>query len=383
MNVGMVAASVSRTGGGIYEVVRRSALELHRRGNCVSVFGLTDECFEEDRETWSPLNINVFRHRGYKPFGYAPDLLPALRTAAPDILHNHGLWMYPSVASVKWAKLTKKPYIVSTHGMLDSWAIGHSYWKKRIAGVMYEHRHLENAACLHALCAPEADAIRRYGLATPVCVIPCGVDLPLLSVSPSAQRERVLLFLGRLHPKKGLINLLAAWRELRQEARSTAAEWALWIAGWDQGNHEADLRRYCVDQRLQASVRFLGPKFGHEKESVLRSAVAFVLPSYSEGLPISVLEAWSYGLPVMMTKACNLPQGFEAGAALCIDTTASGIMQGLRSLMAMSSGERSIMGSRGRRLVEDEFSWASHAERMSSVYSWMSGERDKPECVLL
>lgn len=383
MNVGMVTASVSRTGGGIYEVVRRSALELYRRGDRVSVFGLTDERFEEDREAWSPVAVNAFRHRGYKSFGYAPDLLPALRSTAPDILHNHGLWMYPSVASVQWSKLSKKPYIVSTHGMLDPWAIGHSYWKKQIAHLMYERRHLANAACLHALCAPEADAIRRHGVPNPVCVIPCGIDLPLLNLLPVPRQEKVLLFLGRLHPKKGLMNLLAAWQLLGRHSTTVAAEWQLWIAGWDQEYHEADLRRYCVEQGLQSSVRFLGPKFGREKESVFRSAEAFVLPSFSEGLPVSILEAWSYGLPVLMTNACNLPQGFATGAALCIDTTVYGIEQGLRSITTMSNRERWEMGIRGRRLVEQEFSWASHADLMSSVYSWMSGEGAKPECVLL
>jgi glycosyltransferase involved in cell wall biosynthesis len=381
MKVGMMAASVSRTGGGIHEVVRRSALELHRRGSSISVFGLTDDHFEQDREAWSPVDVNVFRNKGYKPFGYAPDLLPALRSADPDILHNHGLWMYPSVASVRWAKLTRRPYIVSTHGMLDPWAIAHSYWKKQIAGVMFEHRHLSNAACLHALCSAEADAIRCYGLTNPVCVVPCGVDLPLLDLKALSRQKKVLLFLGRLHPKKGLVNLLSAWEQLNRNEGSVAAEWQLWIAGWDQGNHEAELRRYCTEYGLQSSVQFVGPKFGSDKESILRSVAAFVLPSFSEGLPVSVLEAWSYGLPVAMTKACNLSKGFEAGAAVCIDTTASGIVQGLLKILTMSTKERSGMGMRGRQLVEREFSWASHAEQMSSVYSWMSGSGPRPGCV--
>src|SRR5262245_53013072 len=169
MKIGMLAASVSRSGGGIHEVVRRSALELHRRGSSISVFGLDDEHFAQDRDAWTPVPVSVFRNWGYKPFAYAPDLLPALRSAAPDILHNHGLWTYPSVASFKWSKVMRRPYMVSTHGMLDPWAVKHSSWKKKIAGVMYEHRHLMNATCLHALCSQEADAIRRYGLSNPVC----------------------------------------------------------------------------------------------------------------------------------------------------------------------------------------------------------------------
>src|SRR5262249_50259556 len=157
------------------------------------------------------------------------------------------------------------------------------------------HRHLTNAACLHAVTSSEADAIRRYGLSNPVCMIPHGVDLPCLDNTNLIRQEKVFLFLGRIHPKKGLMNLLTAWQLLQRDGGSAAAEWQLWIAGWDQGHHEADLRKYCAEHALQSSVRFVGPKFGAEKDSLLRSVAAFVLPSFSEGLPMSVLEAWAYG----------------------------------------------------------------------------------------
>lgn len=381
MKVGMVTASVSRKGGGIQEVVRRSALELHRLGSNVSVFGLSDEHVHEDCESWRPVMVNVFQQRGYKPFGYAPNLLSALRSAAPDVLHNHGLWMYPSVASMKWSKLTRRPYIISVHGMLDPWAVTHSYWKKKLAGMMYEHRHLTHAACLHALCPAEADAIRRYGLSNSLCVIPFGIDLPLLALGGSTRHEKALLFLGRLHPKKGLMNLLMAWQRLQRDRTSEIAGWELWIAGWDQGNHEQALRTCSLDHGIESSVRFLGPKFGADKDLLLRSVGAFVLPSFSEGLPVSVLEAWAYGLPVVMTKECNLPQGFSSGAAVSIEPTATGIAHGLRDIMALSPGDRAAMGMRGRRLVERQFSWPVYAEHMSSVYAWISGAGPRPECV--
>lgn len=381
MKVGMVTASVSRHGGGIHEVVRRSAIELHRRGSNVRVFGLSDEHFVEDHEAWMPVAVSAFRHRGYKLFGYAPDLLPAIRSAAPDVLHNHGLWMYPSVASVRWSKLTQRPYIISIHGMLDPWAVTHSYWKKKVAGMMYEHRHLTNAACLHALCSAEADAIRRYGLSNSICVIPCGIDLPCLADEKLARQKNVLLFLGRLHPKKGLLNLLTAWQRLQLDGAPTVAGWELWIAGWDQGNHELELRKCSAEYGIEASVKFLGPKFGTDKDLLLRSVDAFVLSSFSEGLPVSILEAWAYGLPVVMTRACNLPQGFETGAAICIETPPPAIARGLLDIMSMSEAERSTMGIRGRHLVEEQFSWTSHAEQMSSVYSWMSGAGPRPGCV--
>lgn len=381
MKVGLVTASVSRKGGGIQEVVRRSALELHHRGSNVSVFGLGDDHLHEDHESWRPVVVSVFQPRGYRPFGYAPDLLPALRSAAPDVLHNHGLWMYPSVVSVQWSKLTHRPYLTSVHGMLDPWAVTHSYWKKKLASMVYEQRHLTQAACLHALCSEEADAIRRYGLSNPLCVIPFGIDLPLLAHEEATRQEKVLLFLGRLHPKKGLANLLLAWQRIQHEPTPAAAGWELWIAGWDQGNHERELRTYVAAHGLESSVRFLGPKFGHDKEVLLRSVGAFVLPSFSEGLPVSILEAWAYGLPVVMTKACNLSQGFSIGAAICIDATATGITRGLLDLMALSSDDRTTMGARGRQLVKQQFSWSSYADQMSSVYAWISGAGPRPDCV--
>lgn len=381
MKVSMVTASVSRKGGGVQEVVRRSAIELHRRGSSVSVFGLSDEHIDEDRESWRPVAVSVFQRRGYKPLGYAPDLLPALRSADPDVLHNHGLWMYPSVASMQWSRLTRRPYIISVHGMLDPWAVTHSHWKKKLAGMIYEHRHLAQASCLHALCSAEADAIRRYGLSNPLCVLPFGIDLPLLSLGESTRRDKTLLFLGRLHPKKGLLNLLKAWRQLRQDSIHEIVGWELWIAGWDQGKHERELRTYAFEHGIESTVQFLGPKFGREKDALLRSVGAFVLPSFSEGLPVSVLEAWAYALPVVMTKECNLPQGFSSGAGICIDVTPSGIARGLLDLIALSPEDRTIMGMRGRQLVEQRFSWTSYAEHMSSVYAWMSGAGPRPECV--
>ena len=119
--------------------------------------------------------------------------------------------MYSSLASTRWARKHHKPLIVSAHGMLDSWAVKNSGIKKRIAGILYEDAHLRQARCLHALSDGEAMAFRGYGLRNPICVIPSGIDLPRtrLNDAPSwydtlPRGAKVLLYLGRIHPKKGL-----------------------------------------------------------------------------------------------------------------------------------------------------------------------------------
>jgi poly(glycerol-phosphate) alpha-glucosyltransferase len=124
-----------------------------------------------------------------------------------------------------------------------------------------------------------------------------------------------------------------------------------------------------------ADVVFYGPAFGGEKDQLLRVADAFVLPSFSEGLPMSVLEAWAYGLPVVMTPECNLPEGFVSGAALEIrnEEMENASWQGIKSLLDMSDSDRIQMGRCGRRLVEEKFIWPKVAAQMKRLYEEILG----------
>jgi poly(glycerol-phosphate) alpha-glucosyltransferase len=256
-----------------------------------------------------------------------------------------------------------------------------------MAGALFEDTHLRGAACLHALNEPEARAIRAYGLRNPICVLPNGVDLPRdKGQVPAAwahavgEGRKTLLFLGRLHPKKGLVNLVRAWNGVQRDG--AARDWALVIAGWDQGRHERELKSLAQELGLGRSVCFAGPQFNRDKAATFASADAFVLPSLSEGLPMAVLEAWSYGLPVIMTPQCNLPEGLAADAALRIGSSPADIADGLRRLFAMAEGDRREMGKRGRRLVEERFAWPCIAEEMKAVYEWVLGGGPAPACVV-
>ncbi len=114
----------------------------------------------------------------------------------------------------------------------------------------------------------------------------------------------------------------------------------------------------------------------------MRSVDAFILPSFSEGLPMSVLEAWAYELPVVMTPFCNLPEGFDAGAAILIQPDRSSIREGLLSLFEYSDVDLKTMGQKGRSLVASKFTWPTIAADMKSVYAWCLGGGDKPACMM-
>ena len=178
---------------------------------------------------------------------------------------------------------------------MDEWALANSRWKKVLAAMIFEKAVLRDAICLHALCEAEADSIRAYGLKQKIEIVPNGVVLPDLLTTGNTKNpegKKKLVFLGRIHPKKGLAGALRTWAHLKSEMGN--AKWGGWqfvIAGWDQGGHEGELKALCRElglgyadkPNLDLDVVFFGPAFGEEKEKLLRSAAGFILPSLSEG----------------------------------------------------------------------------------------------------
>ena len=448
MQLTILVPTISRNAGGLFESVRHLHQTIGRTCPTV-IMSLKDEYTETDLHAWDPLTVKTFPHLGPLSVGFSPKMGDAIRGLNADLLHVHGIWYGTSIASSSFRRNTGKPNIVSPRGMLDPWALTNSRWKKRIAAVLFEDQHLHGATCIHALCQSESDSIRAYGLKNPIAIIPNGVGLPerqggsrkseigdrksqaadagVFREENQSQGTRYplpatrnaplrLLFLGRLHPKKGLVQALKAWHSTLDARRSTPP-WQFVIAGWDQGGHEAELKRLATElgiswtdirdiepkvpisafssQLSGFSLLFTGPAFGEEKAALLRSADAFILPSLSEGLPMSVLEAWAYGLPVLMTPECNLPDGFAADAAVRIGAedakkaesgklkaeSCGNIEGGLHALFEMSDADRVAMGERGRSLVENRFTWPKIAAQMKEVYEWVLGGGHPPDCV--
>jgi glycosyltransferase involved in cell wall biosynthesis len=392
MKIAYLLNSVSRKAGGLFEICKRLAQTTCREKEIV-VLGMEDEFTKTDVIQWAPLRPTVFPPVFARSFGYALGYSQYLAEVCPDIAHVHGLWTYPSFAGYRWHRRTKRPLIYTAHGMLAPWALRNSAWKKRLVRALWEDAAHRSAACFHVNSEAEHLTLRRHGLRIPICIIPNGIDLPagqssevssLVSDLASVARGRnLLLYLGRLHRKKNLLNLIRAWKEALNSHPSILNSWMLAIAGWDQGGHEAQLRQLTTDLRLLTSIIFLGPRFGADRDACYRACDAFVLPSLSEGLPMTVLEAWAYAKPVLMTSECNLPEGFLAGAALQTGTTSKQIAARLKQLVEMSDDDRKAMGARGRDLVAETFSWPRIGEQMRWVYEWVLGGGTAPETIRL
>jgi poly(glycerol-phosphate) alpha-glucosyltransferase len=389
MRVGQLLTYVSRRRSGIFEFACGLSRRVAESGAESRVFGIRDEDAAADAPRWHPVTPTMARGLGPGVLGFAPGLLPAVLRADLDVLHAHGLWTFQSGVNLAWAARTRRPYVVSLHGMLNPLALRRSRARKRVASALYERRRLRQAACIHAVGAHETGYLRRHGVATAVAEVPYGIELPPLdeTVPPPPWRDRiesgprVLLYLGRLDPIKGLENLVIGWARARAAAPSRAAEWTLVIAGWGAPDYEALVRRTAAESGAGSSILFAGPLFAEDREAAYRAAEACVLPSLSEGMPVGVLEAWARARPVLMTDACHLPSGFEAGAAMRMDKGVEGAAAALAELFATSDADRRAMGARGRALIERRFSWPVVARQFLEVYGWLAGGGSTPACV--
>ena len=236
------------------------------------------------------------------------------------------------------------------------WALAHSGWKKRLLGWAFQNRDLHRAACIHVNSRAEAAGIRGFGLKQPIAIIPNGVDATFLGplpgreqferAFPQAAGRRIVLFMGRLHKKKGLGLLLRAWARLA----SQFTDWIVVIAGPDRG-FETPARRLIQELGLAPSVILTGNLQGEAKREALGAAEVFVLPSFSEGFSMAVLEAMACSLPVLLTPQCNFPEAAASGAAVEVEPNVGSVESGLRRVLSLSVAERKKMGRSAWTLI--------------------------------
>ncbi|MDN7152352.1 glycosyltransferase [Paraburkholderia sp. WS6] len=363
-------------------------LQLPDAGVTPHVYGLEDVHTHQDRAAWKSTPLTTSRSLGPPSVGFSPAMRRSLMHSGAALVHTHGIWMHPSADVVAWRRKYRKPHLISPHGMLDRWILNRSKLKKWLALAAYERAHLQGATCFHALSLEEAHGIRAAGFSQPIAIIPNGVEMPDVAVhtrpswwDDSLQGKRLLLYFGRLHPKKGLDNLLLAWKSLIQ-AGSLDQRLVLVIGGWGDQSYIDQLHRIVDGRAADYRVRFVGPQFEEAKWQTYAMCDGLILPSFSEGLPMVPLEAWSVGVPCALTNQCNLPEAFVTGAAFRIEADVEDIKRFLLKFGATEQGELSAVGERGRALVVERFVWSYVAQQMASVYRWLIGDGERPDFVV-
>ena len=371
LRIGLLTALGTRLGGGVGEAVVRQAELIRSCGGEAQVFALEDQFSAEDTARFAGSTVQWSKVRGPAQIGFAPDLSARLRAAELDCLHLHGIWMYPSRAAAVWARATRRPLIISTHGMLDPTTLARGRWKKWLARHGYEYVNWSQARSFHALSQAEAANIRNAAGPVPCMIIPnAAPDRP--GPRPTKPRQPgMILFLGRIHAVKNLAGLLAGWQRARLPVNAH-----LLIAGWGEPGDVAQLEQGVA--AAGGSVSYIGPVYGARKQELLERAQFVVLPSLSEGLPVTVLEAWAAGTPTILSRESNLPEGFEAGAAIESGLSAEPIAAALERALGLNDPQWLAMSAAAQRLAAGRFSAATVAQTWADAYRALIDNSPQP-----
>ena len=301
-----------------------------------------------------------------------------------DVVHVHGLWDREIRIAAKAAVAKGISLVWSPHGMLAPWALKYRWWKKCLPWHLYVKRQLHHATVFHVTSEAEAKWVKTTGFDNDMAIVPLGThlpDLPPAMTKRTASRIRRLLFVGRIHPVKGLENLVRAW------AMCVTPGWQLRIVGPDSGGYESRLKDVAAKLGCTESVVFPGSKLGAELIREYLDCDCLVLPSFSENFGGVVIDAMAAGKPVITSKATPWSElegdddhvsngvGDRHRCGWWIDNDPTSLSSAISAMMALPDEERHAMGARGRTLVQAKYTWKAVAEQMVSVYNSKANKR--------
>jgi glycosyltransferase involved in cell wall biosynthesis len=311
-----------------------------------------------------------------------------------DVVHNHGLWLAANYYARRAASKAGKPLVISPRGMLEDWSLRRAVVRKFVAWQLFERENLRSAKLFHATADSEAEAIKtalrikmKIKIKEPrIVVAPNGVDVPeripgrevVEQKFPGLKGKEWVLFMSRIHPKKGIDLLLQAWKEqmtARGQVEGGRREVMLVIAGADTQGYGKEVKRMIREKGLGETVLMTGHVDGELREALLGNSMFLVLPSFSENFGLVIAESLARGRPVITTTGTPWNELKEWGAGWWVEPKQESVSRTLGEALAKSDPELNQMGARGRREVEKKFSWKAAAEKVVDAYKELVDSR--------
>lgn len=348
--------SIDRSSGGVGSYMQLLATELgklvelhivtHASENMYGMENSRVHCIPEWRQFWS------MRHRWEA-------LLGEIR---PDVVHVNCCWMPGSALVQRWSQSMGCRVVLSPHGMLEPWIMRRHYWTRKLpALVLFQKAAVKSADFIHATAESERQNLLRLGWNRRVAVVANGVDVDRIEMKASWRRTGRLLFLSRVHPKKGLEFLIEALSR-------TGGSLECIIAGEGDSEYIEGLKALSRKLGVAGRIRFVGGIYGADKWEYYREADAFVLPTYSENFGIVVAEALASGTPVITTVGTPWRELDTEGCGWCTEIGTDALVSALGGFLSLSESELEMMGRNGRRLVEERYSTSKIARDMLNLY---------------
>jgi glycosyltransferase involved in cell wall biosynthesis len=328
------------------------------------------------------VDIRMFPARRPLRFAYAPGLYEALRREAHryDLMHVHGLYLYPTLAAFRAARKQALPYVVSPHGALDPALRHRSRRLKAINDLLWQRRMLDEAAILHYTTSEEAALAGDLGFRAPAAIVPNGFDCSEFQFPGDAAgfrdrhlggfHGRVVLSLGRISHKKGIDILIRALPAIAERCPDVR----LVIAGPDDEGLTSQLCALASAHGVEHRVVFTGLLRENERLAAFAAASAWALPSKTENFGNVVVEAMAAGVPVVISPEVNLASEIEsAGAGLVCERTPEAFVEAIASVVD-SSSHGAALGVRARELAL-RYDWQVVAPKLAEMYAAATGIR--------
>ncbi len=295
-----------------------------------------------------------------------------------DLIQIHSLWDLPYHKVMVEARRLGIPYIVTPRGMLEPWSLSQRKWKKKLAWWLYQCNDVQKSVCVFTTAKMEADHISNLGITTSRAVIPNGIETDSYPCKTSIDVvKKQLLFLSRVHVKKGIEILFDAWKRIHSEF----AEWLLLVVGNGEAEYIQSLENKVECLGLKDSIKILPPAFGNDKIRLYQESALFCLPSFSENFGMVIAEAMSCGTPVITTTNCPWDILNETNTGWCVDLSVDNLEYALREALSMNPTELYDMGQKASKLIRDNFDYRSVARKTLCLYEWLLGGGNKPEFV--
>ena len=352
--------SIDRTAGGTTTYMQVLAKEL---GRIAEVHVLTH--WSEHLVEMEHCTVHVIPK--YRPFslGWKWQVLELLDAVKPDVVHVNCCWTPDCAAIQRLAQRQGYKVVLTPHGMLEPWIVKRHYYTRKLPALwLYQKAAVVKADCLQATAESEREHLLQLGYNDNIEVVRLGMDAERIEMKRSWKKTRQILFLSRVHVKKGINYLIEAAAELKKELQG----YKILVAGEGEADYVAALQRQIADCGLQDVVQLIGGVYGDEKWRLFQTSDFFVLPTHSENFGLAIAEALASGTPVITTVGTPW-EGLNASeSGVWIDIGTQPLIDALRKFLSLSDAELERMGRNGRQLVETKYSARVMAEEMMRVY---------------
>lgn len=377
-----VVASLHPQMGGLSEAVLQLTAFLNKRQTSAEVLTNEHKVLKDQSSLFDLVESKIFARKSYKLLANSRSGLSissAFESTAPDVLHSHGLWTSINHRAFRAAKRRGLKTVIHIHGMLDDWSLSQKYLKKYLALCTYQKRALLEADVLVVSSKSELQSIRRLGIRSPVAIIPNGSQVSEIMRLQSSSRfkpKNIALYLGRLHPKKGLIDLLGAWEACQPHG------WELIIVGEGESSFTSRLKQIVSLKGLENQITFEGGQYGDAKHGYYSSADLFILPSYGENFGIAVLEALAHGVPVLTTNRTPWDAILTKHCGWYIEPGLEALAGALKTATSISDQKRSEI-RKSAQLLALQYDWAVIGPMYELMYQWILGETHCPGFIVI